>query len=413
MADNRNKPLSEKEKLMEDAVIANRSAVAEIERRKNARDTLSKDEVTNEMFAPNMKANPIKNSHGYDFAVINKTHVGMRPPCERPGFRILGLFRENDGEFNNWLEDVAGCKAMYEVDGTGKMECTLGDLHKLPLGKYGLLSKTHKKDQSESYVLNKIDELKALHLQNMRMSKREFEDNRLNKREGASGLSLDNQRQKAKEKRSKSCRNKAIKTINNNATKRKEVGRIPKSLQLNQQEYAVIIVMHDITDPVLQAQEDPEPAIMVIDTFGTCDEAIEYIETLKDQVLLMNIDVVTMYVWNYPEDVKYDEIEEKYRNPEQNMVMQGQKNARKDIRKAEYEAKILGQKVPVTEVVVDRDTPPVYPENPLSAYDVKQNPNFSYDESVNIDDLTKQLEKEAEQLDPETKANMDQLYNTL
>jgi hypothetical protein len=412
MADNDKgkEPLTDKEKVIEEQILKNQDAINEIERRRKVRDETPEELVPYDI--PSSSAHSLRNIHGYDFAVINKAHIKMNPPCKRPGFRILGLFREGDGEYDNWLDELRDQGIIFWDDKTNQSTCKWGDMHKLPLMKYGLLSKTPEKDRSHLYVTNKIELLKKLHMENIQFSKQEFAETRKGTSQGKMGLSIDKQREKAQEKRKKLSREQAL----NDKSKaehvsKQEVARVPRSMQLMQQLYAVIIVMHDISTDVLSAKADPEPAIMIVDAFDTCDDAIKYIETLKNDVFLMNIDVVTMYVWIYPEDVKYDQVEEKYRNPEQNLIMQGKKNACRDIKNAESEAKIKGVNIATTDVVVGLDSV-IMQENPLDAYDIKKNKKMTYEEDVDIKKLVANAQMEEAKLPASEVQKIDEIYGS-
>ena len=410
------KPLTENEKVMEEQILKNQEAIKEIERRKEVRDSMKNckdemEEIPLKLDATE-QSRKIENIHGYDFAVVNKAHINMNPPCKRPGFRILGLFRENDGEYQNWIEDLKDSGMLYWDSLENTTKCKLGDLHKVPLMKYMLLSKTKERDRSNRYVTEKIESLKQLHLENIQFSKKEFAENRKGTTQGKMGLSIDKKREKAQEKRKKSSRNKAIEEkIKVEKVSKKEVARVPRSMQLIQQQEAIILVMYDISKDVLSGKEDPEPAIMIVDAFDSCKEAVDYIETLKNDVYLMNIDVVAMYVWQYPEDVKYDEVEEKYRNAEQNAIMQSKKQASRDIKHAQAEAKMKGVQVATTDVLVKQEEDDKPKENPLDAYDIKKNKKMTFEEDVDISKLCADAENQEASLPEVEVEKIDEIYD--
>ena len=340
-------PLNEREEAMLRELKRRQDAIDEIERRNQVRLSGKTDKNITSQLSQNAASQILMGNHEYLFAIVNKAHRGLNPPCTRPAFRILGLFQTEKGDYRNWLDDLRDYNLIYVDPVDGKTKCKMGDLHKLPVLKYMLIPKTTNRDRDEIYTKKKIEEIKNIYLENMKMAQREFEEHREKRVQGKMGLSLEKQREKAKEKSKTTARDKALKykekekeKERENSSEMREVSRIPRIMELTQQKYAIIIVLNDVTKETLASKDDPEPAIMIIDAFDTCEEAEDYMDTLKNYVFCMNMDVVAMYVWHYPEDVNYDKVKEKYRHPEQDKVMNEKKTRKKEVQKMEAEARM-------------------------------------------------------------------------
>lgn len=320
-------------------------------------------------------------NHGYEFAVVNKAHRLLNPPCERPAFRILGLFRSQQGDLQNWIDDLWDNGQLQQEPDTGVTKCKLGDLHMLPICKYMLISKNSTRDRDPKYVENKIDEIKRIHLEQQAFAKAEFEEHKRKQVQGKMGLSLNKQREQAKEKRKTAPREKALKQMAKRSVEARssmrEVGRVPGIMQLMHQRFAVIVLLHDVTPNTLQAKDDPEPAVMVVDAFDAESEARKFVESLENHVHAVDLHIVDMYQWHFPEDVDLDQVTEKYRNPEQDKIMAAKKQTKEEIAKAEAEAAADETVLPVTEVTEESKAPEGF--NPLKSLETNQ--GLTYTES--------------------------------
>ena len=318
----------------------------------------------------------------YKFAIINKANRTLNPPCKRPAFRVLGFFESETGDFQNWLEDLRDCNQLYTDPKDGQTKCKLGDLHKLPLLQYCLIPKTSKRDRDEGYVKQKVEEIKGLHARQNEASKKEFDAHHERKQTGDLGLSLESQRKQATKVRKDKVGKARAKALEQKEKERaqerevsREVGRVPKMMELTRQQCAAIIVLNDVTDPVLASKDDPEPALMLVDCFNSCQEAEEYIDNqLKHHVHSTNIDVVDLYTWHYPEDVDLDEVQEKYRCEEQNLIMREKKLKKKEVEEAESKMNECGNDAPRLEITEEHVAPEDF--QPL-----KQNTEVNYTES--------------------------------
>jgi hypothetical protein len=386
-------PLSERQESMLRELKRRQDAVEEIERRNQVRQT---NEEQPETPTPTPTGSDevsglLLSNHGYTFAVVNKAHRGLNPRCKRPGFRILGLFMSEEGDYRNWLDDLREHNQIYVDSADGQTKCKLGALHKLPLLKYMLVPKNESRDRDREYTECKIEAIKQTHLEHLEMAKQEFMEHREKRVQGKMGLSLEKQRENAKEKRKREPREKALRRKDAQTREAhgdmKEVARVPRMLEMRNQNHAIIIVLNDVTSDTLSAKDDPEPAVMVLDTFDTCEDAEKYMNRLKNYVFCMNLDIVDMYVWHFPEDVDFDKVKEKYRNPEQDKVMSEKKNRKQEVENMEARSRMEKLPLPVQEVTAHSKAPENF--QPL-----KQTPNMSYTESAVPVDRA-QLEVEA------------------
>ncbi len=343
--------------------------VGEIERRQQESIKMKKEKASYGLpaKAPTVK---LQSKFDYKFAVVNKSHRMLNPPCKCPAFRILGLFK-HERDFNNWVDDLKEFKMLFFDEESESMKCKLGDLHKLPLEQYMLIPKNSIRERDAEYTKEKIEQIKKKHLDHLEMSIEEFKQHHTERTQGKMGLSLEKQREKAREKNSKSSRSQAvaaaalenekgIRQENSRVSARnsmKEVARVPRMMELRGQQYAIVIVLIDVSISFLAGKDDPEPAIMLIDCFDTIENAEAHMETLKNYIFCMNMFIVDMYEWLFPEDIVLDDIKEKYRNPEQNKLMNDKKLRKEELLKYEQELKSEGKEVKAIEVTEDSKAP--------------------------------------------------------
>lgn len=116
---------------------------------------------------------------------------------------------------------------------------------------------------------------------------------------------------------------------------------VPGALQRRRQNFVVILVLEDITKPVMQGHDDPEPLILFIDCFEDETSARNYMsDVLSKYVYYHNMFLVEMYEWLFPEDLVYDKMDERYRDEEQNKIMQAKKEKEKELKDFEKEHNI-------------------------------------------------------------------------
>lgn len=308
-----------------------------------------------------LQVNAVPSQGNYKYVMFNKTHVGLNPHGKSPGVRVLGLFRERADAMAH-LNDLS--RAGVTAD-------ELGDIHLAPRMKWVLIPKSKDRDRDEKYTMSKIKELVDLQLKERRLANEEFEKSKSDQSVGATGVSLEKQRQRqqglAKKHHKKSARLAAIST----AVKKMEakvssdsslsVAAVPRSAELRKQNHVVIASIKDYTPPVMKLKDVAEPAVLFIDVFDNPEDAQKCIvQILSKYIKIMNMDMVDLYEWIFPEDMDSDKLPpeaEMWRDEEQTKIMRHHKT--KTSASTEYMKQQVIQHSAdptVTEVVANADT---------------------------------------------------------
>jgi hypothetical protein len=134
--------------------------------------------------------------------------------------------------------------------------------------------------------------------------------------------------------------------------------RLPGTLAMEDQRYAVVCFMHDLSEKVVEGDDDPEPAFMVLAAFGTDAECNRYIRNVAaDEIQDHDMDIVEMRRWLHPEQVGLSEaVSTEYRHKELTKIMNQHKKdgAMASTFKKEQEA--LGRPVTITDIGADAET---------------------------------------------------------
>ena len=200
---------TQRQKVLREQLEQRESRIQEIERRKQVRDAQQQQKQKS---LPNADESiTIQSRHNYTYAVINKANKQLNPPCERPAFRILGLFTDNPGDFDNWIQDLRDSNLLQYDEQRKTTVCKLGDLHRLPLVKYTLIASSSERERDESCVAQKIEELKGLYAKEREFAASEFRKDRSSNHEEKIGMSLEKQCKKARqERREQTSQNKSL-----------------------------------------------------------------------------------------------------------------------------------------------------------------------------------------------------------
>jgi hypothetical protein len=312
--------------------------VGEIERRKKMLESHRSTRMT-ALEPPKIVLDDLESKYGYKWVLINKAHRFLNIQHDRPAFRILGFFRDDE----SIMEYVIQLKRMQYLD-------HLGDIHKLPLMKYTVIAKNKERERDAEYTLRKVEQIKNLHFEHDRKANEEFQDNLTKGKIGDMGKSLYKQKKKKTTTRSKALEH-AKKNMTMTEKMEQSVASVPRFAELRNQRYAVIVSLQDFTRGVMKGIDDPEPLVMFIDAFENEDEAKRYIEEcLQDYIVNVHLDVVDMYEWLFPEDINPDQITECYRHEELNRIMQERKNQKRELQRFEKKMQHQEKSVPVTEV---------------------------------------------------------------
>jgi len=293
--------------------------------------------------------------------VFNVSHQQQRPKSTKPALRLMGLFA-----------DKASAVAYIRKAAPLLPGCNFWLAER---GKWFLGCKTQTRQTDSRYSLAKINLLKRQHEQDKQRRNREFETNRTNKQQGEQGTSMERIRQRLRHgpqgpkrvssRASALARKRKLQAtqqgvfdagpvpVDQQEQKHREAEEVPNQLVRRRQEFVVISFMRDTTRAVRQKQDDPEPAMIVWRAFGNRDEATAWTQHASSFIADYNLYVVDGYEWLFVEDVDFEAVEEKFRNAEQDNVMQQKKAEARKVAKMEDWCRQNDRPVPETVVEVD------------------------------------------------------------
>lgn len=304
------------------------------------------------------------------FGLLNIAYKQQRPKKERPAFRFLG-FKETKADIIHHAKTQ-----VHPVD----PHCAL---HLAEAGKVVLICTTLERQQDLKYISEKVQLLQDLHAQDTKRRDEEFQENIKNKSQGQTGTSINKQLENTKKKKGKgkgknkiknfNIRQRALKAsrvkpkkISNPLMKGKDfsaqinkalrVNDLPPTAEMRKQKVVVITVIPDITLEVLKGNADPEPGIIFWRSFDTYDAAHEW-TTTKGKKYIRNypLDIVDCYEWIFPADVDIEKLNEGFRNPEQERIMNQRKKEKDKVSDFEEWCARENRPVPVTEVVAGQE----------------------------------------------------------
>jgi hypothetical protein len=264
---------------------------------------------------PGKKALP-KMNEAHAFILFNLTHRQQRPQSPFPGFRLLGAFPSQET-----------MKAFIAKHYTDKEDCSLWvtpSHHLTPI------CTSTEKQTNMLHCQQQVQQLVQLYEKSAKDAEQQFTE-------------AVEQQKVPEEKKEKSLWNRSREAETCEANQAPpEMVQLPKTSLLAQdvavlnQRFAVVIVLRDLRDSVLVRTFDPEPAFAVLDVFEKEEDASFYAQyTATESYPLCSIDVVDMYEWLFPENIKSDEIKEVYADKTLDDIMAGRKDTMANA--AEYE----------------------------------------------------------------------------
>ncbi len=128
--------------------------------------------------------------------------------------------------------------------------------------------------------------------------------------------------------------------------------RLPGTLVLDEQRFAVVSFMHDLSPEVVEGDDDPEPAFMVLAAFHSKDECRRYIcNVAADHIEDHDMDVVDMCQWLHPETVGLSEqVSTVYRHKELTEIMSQHKKDACDVDRFKQEQEKMGRPVEIKDI---------------------------------------------------------------
>jgi len=305
--------------------------------------------------------------------LINIANTKQRPMNERPAYRVLGVFPN---------AEKATSHARSIVSQVGDSA-----IHLVEIGKKVLLCESFEKQYDGAYCNAKVGLMTEKLLRSRPARDEEFEVSKAEKK-----ASLTQQQQPPSKRKTTTTREAAIKHVMDQRTARPNVPSTlpvpalggPITLARPNQDASDVspaCMIRNQVSIVVSAVKDefntssPEPVVIFWRAFSNKDEAIDYVrDTASHEVRDLHLDVVDMYEWQFPQDVKEDELPEQYRNAELNTIMNRRKTTKDDVKEFESWCGESKVKPRVTEMIADIETGDVHVNHPgeladLTAYE--------------------------------------------
>lgn len=250
----------------------------------------------------------------HNFALINLSHVNhKKPSSSKPQFRLLG----------NYVSESATTKPIKRIQKF--YNCC--HVYRIPTKKFVLIAESEKLQNDKQYCTDKINRLIDLHMKRNQENKDDFERNRKATEQEKSGLITQLKEKEAKKSKvlesqqelfkKKSDQNKDSKE----QTDEDDIDNFPSSLEPRGQRFAIVTLLPDY-EREFKADELPEPALCVFDSFAEKDTAQAYSEHYLGPLLPdYSLFVVDMYTWANALDAFSKDIPTKWRQDKLSNIM--------------------------------------------------------------------------------------------
>lgn len=263
---------------------------------------------TNFELPPGQEPLPLKND---DHAVnlLNISYQTHRPSSMFPAFRLLGSFPDVDtmkAHIKNYY-DPSDCSLWYTFSHQLMPICL-----------------THERQQDKAYCEARVADLIELYTKSHESSQQDFENNVEEGKTGTTGESLF-----AKErKRTEHINEEKKQDAPEHMRALPKVAPLSAASALMGQKFAVVIMLRDLRQEVIDLTFQPEPVIMVLEVFDNYEKAIFYAKHTGSKAYpICALDVIEMYNWIFPEHIDTDKLSEVYGNTELDHIMTGRKDA--------------------------------------------------------------------------------------
>ena len=242
---------------------------------------------------------PLKNPNQL-VAIINLTHLNHRPKSLMPGFRIIGLFRDNESA-QSYVK-----KAWVNVNDS---------VYLIPVHQLFVICSSTTKQSDEVYNNNKLKQILDMHAEQKKQNEIDFRSNIENKTTGKTSKNRKHAHTKVRESIIK-------KKFTEDVGDMDISDPLHSNIKISGQEYVVIMVMLDKTPH----NAVKEPAIAILAAFNTEMDAEHYAKyTAASQYPDSDISVVCICSWCFPENIDYEQVKEVYRNEKLNDIMSTRK----------------------------------------------------------------------------------------
>ncbi len=292
------------------------------------------------------------------WVLFNIAHRYQYPASRIAGFRILGFFESRE-EAEQWIQDHY-VKTNAKGERVPKNFIAGHHVFCSPAGELIPLCVSFKKQQDKEYCTNILSEVTTLYDNTLAKGDAEFKANLETRKMGVVGESIYGQR---KRKGKFAARREAVITeLHKKRTQNMEKAtlKIPQSVRVMGQDSAVMIKMFDIRKESRQQKQDQEHVVCFLR--GCKDEATS--ELLARAIgpahfpRLVIDHSVPMYEYLFPETDDPAKSKENYGKGALNDIMQGQKDAKAEVRAFEEYCRKHKLKNPIIEVGKGKDEAP-------------------------------------------------------
>jgi hypothetical protein len=283
------------------------------------------------------------------FFLVHLTHRGQRPLSKRPALRVLSSHATREEAVEEGMaiqrhKDLCNYNVWLFEKHVPQPICEKWQLQADP-----------------AYTTKVVQDIQALHDAHTLARTQEFKANVDEKKTGEQNLSVERKMLKLKETRKThprvQCRNKMMQ---DRKARDKLVSssndKYPRELEVRNQNFVAIRIVHDIRKQVLECLKEDEPVIIIDGVFETEAGVKQWIENVGAQNVLHEVlEGVDMYQWLHPADVDTKKVPMKYRDAELNTIMQAKESEAGRLSKferwqaAQAELKALEAKVPKAE----------------------------------------------------------------
>ena len=272
--------------------------------------------------------------------LYNVSHEGRSPVPKNkrdPALRLMGIFR-------NQTDAVAEAQRMSQ----GLCEI---DYWITPVGQWFMMHVDRQREQVEVQTL-----IEARLEKSRQKREKDFEELKIAHEQKLQSKTSYQKNERALRREAKASEEAPQKEAQQEA--QKEAQEVTQKYIKVGQRFAVISVLQDTLQSTRTGLKLPEPLVRVYGAFDSKKKATNFIkDTLAPYIGDYDMDIVDMYSWLHPQSIKPEDVEEQFRDPEINNIMNHAKNEKKNS-KAFRERCALMDKEPDMKHVTGKDMAP-------------------------------------------------------
>jgi hypothetical protein len=267
--------------------------------------------------------------------LVNLAHEGLRTHSDAPAIRILGTFK-SPAAARGWLDSA---RRMLGTDPTA----LVGEVYAWPLGRFGLVPLNAERLASQEYTLGKVDYQLSEVARRSGERLQEFQGNRVEHKTGETGVSAYRRWEESRAARAKKRADGDAQRADAGSAPRiaalpddavegvvapEADVDLPAVMGISGQSVAVVSVIHDVEDRVINGDEPPEPSVAVFGTFRDADAANKWIEDAMDRTThYVDVEVVETQRWLFPDDTDLVPVERTYTHDKLDEFMGGHRDS--------------------------------------------------------------------------------------